>query len=139
MLTARKPEGVHMLTYKFKLSDDSGGVEDDFGVHLSNAEIACRYACDVTRELMHHRERRTRHWRLDVYEDNGEEVFEIAFAKLDQALNHLRPDTRELCALNTFAHSKMSVTTQPLHGGNHGHWQRARAGSLTSLRITVGR
>jgi hypothetical protein len=99
MLTARKPGGVHMPTYKFKLSDDSGGVEDDFGVDLPNAEIAYRYACDVARELMDHRERRTRHWRLDVYEDNGEKVFEIPFAKLDQTLNHLRPDTRELVEL----------------------------------------
>ena len=89
-----------MPTYKFKLSDDSGGVEDDFGVSLPNAEIAYRYACDVARELMDHRERRVRHWRLDVYEDNGEKVFEILFAKLDQTLDHLRPDTRELVELS---------------------------------------
>jgi hypothetical protein len=84
-----------MPTYKFKLSDDGGGVGDDFGVSLPNAQIAHRYACDVARELMDHRERRTRHWRLDVYEDN-EKVFEVPFAKLDQTLNHLRPDTRKL-------------------------------------------
>jgi len=90
-----------MPKYKFKLSDDSGGVEDDFGVSLPNAEIAYRYACDVARELMDHRERRVRHWRLDVYEDNGEKVFEIPFASVDQTLDHLTPDCRaavEQCA-----------------------------------------
>ena len=90
-----------MPKYKFKLSDDSGGVEDDFGVSLPNAEIAHSYACDVVRELMGRRERSTRHWRLDVYEDNGEKVFEIPFANVDQTLDHLRPDYRaavEQCA-----------------------------------------
>ena len=48
---------------------------------------------------MDRRERGTRHWRLDVYKDNGEKVFEIPFAKLDQTLDHLRPDTRELVEL----------------------------------------
>jgi hypothetical protein len=90
-----------MPTYKFKLSDDSGGVEDDVGVNLSDAEIAYRYACDVVRELMDHRERKTRHWRLDVYEADGEKVFDIPFASLDHTLDHLKPDFRaavEQCA-----------------------------------------
>jgi Domain of unknown function (DUF6894) len=90
-----------MPTYKFKLSDDSDGIEDDVGVSLPDAEIAHRYACDVARELMDHRERRTRHWRLDVYEDDGEKVFDIPFASLDHTLDHLEPVLRaamEQCA-----------------------------------------
>lgn len=51
-----------MLRYTFKLRDDGGRVEDDVGVNLPNAEVACRYACDVVLELMNCRELRTRHW-----------------------------------------------------------------------------
>jgi hypothetical protein len=90
-----------MPRYTFKLRDDDIGVEDDFGVSLPNAEIAHSYARDVVRELMNRRERNTRHWLLDVYEDNGGKVFEIPFAKVDQTLEHLRPDYRaavEQCA-----------------------------------------
>jgi hypothetical protein len=83
-----------MPRYTFKLRDDDHGLEDDFGVSLPNNEIAHSYACDVVRELMDHREQRTRHWRLDVYEDNAEKVFEIPFASVDQTLDHLRPDYR---------------------------------------------
>ena len=89
-----------MARYTFKLKDDGNGVEDENGVNLPDAEIAYRYACDVVRELMDHRERNTRHWRLDVYEDN-EKVFEVPFANVDQTLDHLRPDYRaavEQCA-----------------------------------------
>jgi hypothetical protein len=84
-----------MPTFKFKLSDDSDGVEDDFGVSLPNTEIAYRYACDVVRELMHHREQKTRHWHLAVYHD-GEKIFDIPFVKLDHTLDHLNPDSRGL-------------------------------------------
>jgi uncharacterized protein DUF6894 len=83
-----------MPRYKFKLNDDSGGIEDDFGVNLPNSEIAHRYACDVVRELMDHRERKTRHWRLEVYQDNGEKIFDIPFATLDQTFDGPRPQSR---------------------------------------------
>ena len=85
-----------MPTYKFKLIDDGEGVEDDVGVDLPDAEIAYRYACDVARELMDHRERKTRHWRLDVYKENGEKVFDIPFVKLDRTLDSLAPESRKL-------------------------------------------
>jgi uncharacterized protein DUF6894 len=95
----RYKQDTNMPGYKFKLNDDSGGVEDDFGVNLPNVEIAHHYACDVVRELMDHRERKTRHWRLEVYQDNGEKVFDIPFAELDQTLDGLRPQSRALVAL----------------------------------------
>jgi hypothetical protein len=85
-----------MPIYTFKLIDDSGGIEDDFGVSLANTAIAYGYACDVVRELMNHRERKTRHWRLDVYEDSGEKVFDIPFVQLDRTLDHLAPEYRVL-------------------------------------------
>ncbi len=77
-----------MPKYTFKLSDDHGGVEDDVGVNLPDAEIAYSYACDVVHELMKGREPTTRSWRLDVYENEQEKVFEIPFAALDPTLDH---------------------------------------------------
>jgi uncharacterized protein DUF6894 len=96
MLTGRDKRRTNMPRYKFKLNYGTGGVEDDLGVNLPNGEIAHRYACDVVRELMDHRERKTRHWRLEVYQDNGEKVFDIPFAKLDQALDGPRPQRQAL-------------------------------------------
>jgi uncharacterized protein DUF6894 len=84
-----------MPRYTFKLCDDGGGVEDNIGVSLPNAEIAYRYACDVASELMSCRELRTRHWQLDVYEDEGKKVFEIPFARVYPTLNHLALEVRE--------------------------------------------
>lgn len=84
-----------MPRYTFKLCDDGGGVEDNIGVSLPNTEIAYRYACDVASELMSCRELRTRHWQLDVYEDEGKKVFEIPFARVDPTLNHLALEVRE--------------------------------------------
>jgi hypothetical protein len=89
-------QGVRQVPqYTFKLFDDSGGVEDDVGVSLPNAEIAYRYACDVVLELMDCRELRTRHWQLNVYEGEGKKVFEIPFAQIDPTLNHLTAARRE--------------------------------------------
>lgn len=87
-----------MPTYTFKLLDDDGGIEDECGVSLPNAEIAFRYAGDVVSELMDHREQTTRDWRLDVYEDGGK-VFEIPFASLNHTLDHLLPDSRKTVEL----------------------------------------
>jgi hypothetical protein len=85
-----------MPRYTFKLCDDGGGVEDNTGVSLPNAEIAYRYACDVVFELMNCRELRTRHWQLDVYEGDGKKIFEIAFAAIDPTLSRLPAEQREL-------------------------------------------
>jgi hypothetical protein len=85
-----------MPRYTFKLCDDGGGVEDNIGVSLPNAEIAYRYACDVASELMSCRELRTRHWQLDVYEVERKKIFEIPFARIDPTLNHLTMEQRGL-------------------------------------------
>jgi Domain of unknown function (DUF6894) len=82
--------------YTFKLSGNGCPVEDDSGVSLPDIESAYRYACDVVQELMVHRELRTRHWQLEAYEDDGRKIFEIPFAKLDQALDHLTLEYRDL-------------------------------------------
>jgi hypothetical protein len=85
-----------MPRYTFKLCDDGGGVEDNTGVSLPNAEIAYRYACDVVFELMNCRELRTRHWQLDVYEGDGKKIFEIPFAAIDPTLSRSAAEQREL-------------------------------------------
>lgn len=87
--------------YTFKLRDDGSGVEDDTGVSMPNDEVAYRYACDVVRELMDHREQRTRDWRLDVYEDHAKKLLEIAFASLDHTLDHLKLQERKLVELTS--------------------------------------
>jgi hypothetical protein len=95
-----------MPRYTFKLSDDGGGIEDD-GVNLPDAEIAYRYACDVAHELMKGREPSTRSWRLNVYENDQELVFEIPFAALDPTLDHL--DAELLSAVEYSAERIRSV------------------------------
>src|SRR5215471_6771083 len=85
-----------MPTYTFRLLDDSGGVADDLGLRLADTKAAYGYARDVALELMDHREATTRSWRLDVYENGAEKVFEILFAGIDETLNHLKPDNRKL-------------------------------------------
>ena len=83
-----------MPRYTFKLNDDDGGLEDDIGINLPDAEAAYGYAHEVVRELMKGRESITRCWRLDVYEDDHK-IFEIQFASIDDTLEVLpRPRSR---------------------------------------------
>jgi hypothetical protein len=55
---------------------------------------AREYAEVVARELMAHREPRTRAWRLDVRDSNGLPCFDLLFATIDDTLGHLRPQLR---------------------------------------------
>jgi hypothetical protein len=50
----------------------------------------------VVLELMSGREAQTRTWRLDVYENSAERVFEIPFISLDRTLETLQPELRVL-------------------------------------------
>ena len=83
-----------MPNYTFALRDGADPIEDDTGVILTDREDAYRYARGVVRELMSGREAQTRTWRLDVYENSAERVFEIPFASLDQTLENLQPELR---------------------------------------------
>lgn len=90
-----------MPLYTFKLRDGSCGIDDPTAVALADRGRALAYAHDVASELMKSRERQTRTWRLDVYENNGERVFAIPFASIDQTLDHLsvplRRKLEDLC------------------------------------------
>jgi hypothetical protein len=83
-----------MPLYTFELRDGSCGIADTVGVSLADRDQALCYAYEVVRELMGCRERQTRTWRLDVYEDHDRRVFEIPFARLDETLDHLSPHWR---------------------------------------------
>jgi hypothetical protein len=83
-----------MPNYTFELRDGFDPIEDQVGVILADREHAYRYAQGVVRELMTGREAQTRTWRLDVYENNAERVFEIPFASLDDTLDNLQPELR---------------------------------------------
>lgn len=89
-----------MPTYSFKLRDDDAGVGDNTGLNLPDADAAYRYACDVVRELMEHREQCTRSWQLEVYDGDGKKAFEIPFASLDPTLDHLSVPLRDLVEHN---------------------------------------
>jgi hypothetical protein len=90
-----------MPLYTFELRDGSGGIPDTAGVSFADRDQALCYAYDVIRELMSQCERETRTWRLDVYENHEQRVFEIPFARLDETLDHLsarwRSKIEDLC------------------------------------------
>jgi hypothetical protein len=82
-----------MPFYTFELQDAERRVADETGVWFAAREHALDHAYNVARELMTARERETRSWRLDIYED-GERVEEIPFSRLDPTLAHLSPMLR---------------------------------------------
>jgi hypothetical protein len=83
-----------MPIYTFDLRDGTEGVEDRTGADLPDRDAALQYAHEVALELMSCRERQTRCWRLDVYEDHGPRVIELPFASIDPTLDHLDPKVR---------------------------------------------
>jgi hypothetical protein len=82
-----------MPTYTFELRDGSQGITDEVGIPLPTRRHALSYARDITRELMVGREKSTRCWRLDVYE-NREKILEVPFASVDPTLDHIVPEMR---------------------------------------------
>jgi hypothetical protein len=82
-----------MPRYTFELQDGEHPIGDEDGVWLDNRDHAVDHAQNVARQLMTARERETRAWRLDVYED-GEQVCQIPFASIDPTLDCLDPILR---------------------------------------------
>ena len=83
-----------MPVYRFELRNGTSAIRDDTGVSLPDRGHALAYAHVVVRELMRGHELQARHWRLDVYGETGERVFEIPFASVDWTLDHMRPELR---------------------------------------------
>lgn len=84
-----------MPNYTFELRNGEGGANDPVGVNLANRRQALQYAQSVIHELMHGRERKTRMWRLDVVENDGERIFEIPFDSVDETLAQFPAATRQ--------------------------------------------
>ena len=90
-------------TYCFHLKTGSDGtIVDTDGTDLPDDRSAREHAEAIARELMAHREPRTRSWRLDVRDNDGLPCFDLLFARFDDTLSHLTPDLRasleNLCA-----------------------------------------
>ncbi|HLH97993.1 MAG TPA: hypothetical protein VKW08_23040 [Xanthobacteraceae bacterium] len=85
-----------MPRYTFTLRDGSLGIEDRTGVDLNDAQGAFDYAISVAREVMRGCEAEAHAWRLDVYEDDAGPIFELPFAAIDQSLDHLVPELRQM-------------------------------------------
>ena len=84
-----------MPTYCFHLKAGSDGtIIDTDGTNLLDYRSAREHAETVARELMAHREPRTRSWRLDVRDNDGLPCFDLLFASIDETLSHLTPELR---------------------------------------------
>jgi len=91
-----------MPKYFFNLKARGETIPDLEGVELPDEHSAHRHAEAVARELMAHRELRTRAWRLDVRDNTGRRCFDLLFASVDDTVSHLPPEYRrsleDLCA-----------------------------------------
>jgi hypothetical protein len=83
-----------MPKYFFNLAAREEIVFDREGVDFLDERSAREHAAVVARELMAHRELRTRAWQLDVRDSNGLPCFDLLFARVDDTLGHLTPELR---------------------------------------------
>ena len=82
---------TRMQRYYFHLRDGYRGYSDSEGVRLPNDDAAHEHSHRVASELLKNRERKVRHWRIQVQADGGHILFEVALITLDQTLSHLSP------------------------------------------------
>jgi hypothetical protein len=83
-----------MPIYHFHLVTLGGRVLDLNGTELPDEASAREHASEVARELMCHREPRTRSWRVEVTDCAGCPCFELLFASVDSTIDHLTPELR---------------------------------------------
>ncbi len=83
-----------MAIYHFDLKAGSHFVSDPIGTELADDAAAHAHALAVARELMLHREAKSRHWRLCVRVDGEEPRLHILFASVDQTLAAMDHDYR---------------------------------------------
>lgn len=82
-----------MPVYTFKIDADGACLHDETGVSLRDRPLARQYAEQVAREMMARREKSTRHWHIDVYE-NDQLFLELPFSSVDPTMDNLSPELR---------------------------------------------
>ena len=85
-----------MPIFFFSLQDGNGGVDDRDGVELPDLAAAREYAIRIARELMSRNETQRHVCRLDVFNSERSLVFDIRFAEVDPALDHLGRSLRDV-------------------------------------------
>jgi hypothetical protein len=83
-----------MTRYFFDLKDGGRGYYDDVGVELPSHTAAADYARLVAAELVKNREKKVRHWHIDVRNDEGRPIVGVALVTCDQTLAHLPSSLR---------------------------------------------
>jgi hypothetical protein len=85
-----------MPVYFFNLKTANRDVRDPDGMELVDESAAWDLARQVARELMKQREPQTRSWRIDVRDGEGRQCFELLFASVDDSIEGLGADLRDL-------------------------------------------
>ena len=86
-----------MPQFYFILKNGRESVPDREGEELADQNSARAHARAVAQELMHHRERATRMWRLEVRDNDLRHLVEVPFVSIDQSIAHLpEPIRREM-------------------------------------------
>lgn len=85
-----------MPRFFFNVRNGSGGFADPEGTTLPDVQSAKDYARDLARELMRGHETKRRYWHVVAYDDDGSRVFDLPFFSVDESMNHLNPDSRQL-------------------------------------------
>ncbi len=83
-----------MPAYHFHLVTLDGRVLDLEGTEFSDEGAARGHARQVACELMRHRERETRPWRVEVTDSAQRPCFDLLFASVDSTIDHLTPELR---------------------------------------------
>jgi len=83
---------------------------DRDGEEFTDDTAAYTHAVEVAREIMRNRETKCRSYRIEVRNENLEICSEILFASIDETLEHLPVDCRDLIIANARATASLKET-----------------------------
>ena len=90
-----------MPRFHFHLRAEDTIHRDLDGTDCADVSAARAHALAVAEELMHHSDRRTRHWSMRVENEDGKPAFDVFFADVDASLEgqpaHMRMLTAKTC------------------------------------------
>lgn len=104
-----------MTTYYFDLKTDARLINDPVGMELADEAAAREHARAVARELMRHRESKSRHWRLCVHRGGGEPCFDVLFASVDQTMDAFDENLRRSLEIVSGNIASLSDAIDDLH------------------------